>query len=178
MAHTDDRTERRHILVVVADPNEARELAAKINGRGMPTVVVHTRSEAWQRFDVLSCAGLIIDANLPDGSGFDLQRWIHDRWPRVEVMLLGEPEGDLPDHLELRDGRVHLRDGVDLASLPQPPPLPKRQRQLPTSEQIAADMGTSVEEVDDLIASVCKKVGVSSAEELVERFREEVERGL
>ena len=78
----------KEVLLVEDDPMIARTLAMSLPYRGFSVSSVQTLKEglqasAVQRFDII-----LIDLQLPDGSGYDLCQSLKERSPDTPVLII------------------------------------------------------------------------------------------
>ncbi len=76
----------RHVLLVAPDGGGRRRLARALEGQGLATRIAGTRRAALASFASFAPAGVIVAADLPDGSGYEL----------VEACRDGAAEGGPP----------------------------------------------------------------------------------
>lgn len=81
-------TKTARILIVDDDPEICTLLARYLDGQGLRVSTAASRQECEQ---VIGNAGIdliVLDVMLPDGSGLNICRELHDRRPRIPVILL------------------------------------------------------------------------------------------
>jgi two-component system OmpR family response regulator len=95
-----------HILIVDDDPEIRSLLARYLGGQGFRVSVASSRSECESRLADSSPDLVVLDVMLPDGSGLDICRSLHERRPRTPVILLTALKEDV-------DRIVGLEIGAD-----------------------------------------------------------------
>lgn len=76
------------VLVVEDDPEIGASLRALLHSEGMEPVLATTLRAAKELFQKREFALLVVDVNLPDGSGFDFVRDVRDRDGSLPVVFL------------------------------------------------------------------------------------------
>ncbi|WP_134681698.1 response regulator [Paracoccus ravus] len=78
----------KHILVVDDDPKIRSLLRRYLEGQGLRVSVAADRRECEARIADLRPDIIILDVMLPDGSGLDICRNLHERRPDLRIILL------------------------------------------------------------------------------------------
>src|SRR5262249_23473994 len=112
------RTAASSVLLVEDHPDTAEALAALLSSEGLEVTTAGSVQEAMARFDPARHQLLISDLALPDGSGLELIRLIHERAADLPAVALSGFGTDDDVRASLEAGfREHLIKPVDLAAL-------------------------------------------------------------
>ncbi len=90
------------ILIVEDDHELNKGLCKALHTDGRQTVSCHSISEARQQMGCMVPDLLLLDINLPDGSGLDFLREIKERFPQLPVVMLtaNDTDSDIVEGLQ------------------------------------------------------------------------------
>ena len=92
------------ILILEDDPALCRGIAMALTGPEQTAVQAESVARAWELLNRESFSLLILDINLPDGSGLDLLRELRQRGNRTPVILLTANDLELDEVIGLEAG--------------------------------------------------------------------------
>lgn len=79
---------RPKTLLVDDEEDFVRLLAQRLQARDYPVLLAFGAEESLRRVAAEAPDVVVLDVNLPDGSGLDVLRRIRERWPLVQVVML------------------------------------------------------------------------------------------
>lgn len=107
-------------LLVDDEEDFVRLLAQRLEARGYPVMAAFGAVEGLARVADGAPDVVVLDVNLPDGSGLDVLRQIRERWPLVQVVMLTGLSDVATAVTGMRLGAVdYLVKPVDVAVLTQ-----------------------------------------------------------
>lgn len=171
---TGDRAE---ILAVTARPELWLDLLERVEEEAQrPVIVVEGAAHAKEVLAALTLAGVMVDPELPDMSGYDLAGFIRAHFRDLPLRILGDDDVEL-DAVELGASwtvpdslRAKMTDESVLQVTPESIPV------MPL--EIEADaLGMSIEEVERFRAAELARSGFATMAELLHHARNPPRRG-
>lgn len=111
------RDMRGRVLIVDDNPGFRRLAASLLEEHGYEVVgAVENADGAASAVERLAPEVVLLDVNLPDGSGFDVAARLVREWPRVVVLLTSTRGGDEFEQLALASGAAGFVPKDDLSA--------------------------------------------------------------
>lgn len=106
------------LLIVDDEPNIRRILQVSFEKDGMRAIVAADAAEAIQHLESQPIGCVLTDVTMPGMTGYELQREIRERWPKVPVLLM-TAYGTIPQAVQaIRDGAYeYIPKPFDLEAL-------------------------------------------------------------
>ena len=102
------------MLLVEDDADIAETLSAVLESEGFRTLVAGTVAAATVEAKRASPAVIVLDWNLPDGTGEDVVRAVRPGLPSVPILVISGAQRSLDDSLRV-DARERIAKPFDLA---------------------------------------------------------------
>ncbi len=112
------KSQHRAVLLVDDEQRFVDNLARRLNLRGFNTLVAYDCRSAIEAIHQHAPGLMVLDLRLPDMDGVELLRWIKQKHPHIQVIILtghGTPE-DRRECLAL-GARAFLHKPVDISEL-------------------------------------------------------------
>ncbi len=108
-----------HILLIVDDETEVADTCARVLKRaGFDCVVANDAPAAFELFDTTHPVLVLSDINLPNGSGFEIARYVRGRSPITPVILMtAQHTGQVADQAARAGASRYLRKPFSNADL-------------------------------------------------------------
>jgi two-component system, NtrC family, response regulator AtoC len=133
---------KKKILVVDDEKMIRWSLGEALRGWGYEPVEAETAAAALAAFDAETLAAVLLDINLPDGSGLDILRHIHHRQPDAVVIMItanvlidetiaalrGGAYDFIGKPINLEELQVAIRNGIEASRLRREVKLFRRER--------------------------------------------------
>jgi two-component system, NtrC family, response regulator PilR len=109
---------KKRILIVDDDALLCMQIGQIVEFFGYESVLANTVKDAREQFEKSPCDVVVADLHLPDGTGVELLHYLHEKQPKLPVIILtGYPTMDSIRDTMLEGGYTYLAKPVPLEQL-------------------------------------------------------------